>query len=79
MRTWRPAPRRTAPAAVAAITTKTGMKVHCELDHNTYPKGIKVSDAEMDLVTSPVTTFMANGNTPPQKPSPWSDSCRTGP
>jgi hypothetical protein len=27
--------------------TATGLKVHCELDKNSYPKGIAVSDAEM--------------------------------
>jgi transposase len=32
---------------IAATTTKTGLKVYCELDANSYPKGITVSDAEM--------------------------------
>ena len=32
---------------IGATTTKTGLKVMCELDENTYPKGIVVSDAEM--------------------------------
>ncbi|MGH9915334.1 MAG: ISAzo13 family transposase [Pyrinomonadaceae bacterium] len=32
---------------IAATTTKTGLKVHCELDANPYPKGIAISDAEM--------------------------------
>ena len=32
---------------IAATTTKTGLQVHCELDANSYPKGIAVSDAEM--------------------------------
>ena len=32
---------------IANTTTKTGLKIRCELDSNTYPKGIKVSDAEM--------------------------------
>lgn len=32
---------------IAATTTKTGLTVTCELDENTYPKGIKVTDAEM--------------------------------
>ena len=35
---------------IAATTTKTGLTVRCELDQNTYPAGIKVSDAEMDAV-----------------------------
>ena len=32
---------------IANTTTKTGLKIRCELDSNIYPKGIKVSDAEM--------------------------------
>ena len=32
---------------IAATTTKTGLKVRSELDTNTYPKGVKVRDAEM--------------------------------
>ena len=32
---------------IAATTTKTGLRVQCELDANSYPKGIVVSDAEM--------------------------------
>ena len=35
---------------IAATTTKTGLTVRCELDQNTYPAGVKVSDAEMDAV-----------------------------
>ncbi len=32
---------------IANTTTKTGLTIRCELDRNTYPKGIKVSNAEM--------------------------------
>ena len=32
---------------IAATTTQTGLKVLCELDHKSYPKGIVVSDEEM--------------------------------
>jgi Rhodopirellula transposase DDE domain len=32
---------------IAATTTKTGLTVRCEIDHNLYPKGITVSNAEM--------------------------------
>jgi len=32
---------------IAATTTRTGLRVHCELDERAYPKGIKVTDAEM--------------------------------
>jgi hypothetical protein len=32
---------------IAATTTKTGLTVQCELDENSYAKGIKVTEAEM--------------------------------
>ena len=32
---------------IAATTTKNGLTVRCELDANSYAKGVKVSDAEM--------------------------------
>jgi len=35
---------------IAATTTRTGLTVRCELDTNLYPKGIEVSDAEMDAL-----------------------------
>ena len=47
---WRGKPLTSRLAVVeliAATTTKTGLKVRCELDARTYPKGIKVTDAEM--------------------------------
>jgi Rhodopirellula transposase DDE domain len=33
---------------IAATTTSTGLRVHSELDTNTYPKGVKVSDEQID-------------------------------
>jgi hypothetical protein len=48
--TWREKPLTSRMAVVeliAATTTKTGLKVACELDTTEYRKGIKVSDAEM--------------------------------
>jgi len=35
---------------IASATTKTGLKILCEVDRNLYPKGIKVSDAEMETL-----------------------------
>ena len=32
---------------IAATTTSTGLIVHAELDHATYPTGVKIPDAEM--------------------------------
>ena len=48
--TWRGKPLTSREAVVeliASTTTKTGLTVRCELDTRAYPKGIKVSDAEM--------------------------------
>jgi hypothetical protein len=47
---WRGTPlldRLTVIELIANTTTDTGLKIRCELDPNTYPKGIKVSDDEM--------------------------------
>lgn len=35
---------------IAATTTKAGLKVRCELDKNLYPKGRKVTDAQVAAV-----------------------------
>jgi hypothetical protein len=35
---------------IAATTTDTGLKVQCEIDPNTYPAGLKVTDAEMNAI-----------------------------
>ena len=40
--------RETVVELIASTTTKTGLVVRCELDTRDYPKGIKVSDEEMD-------------------------------
>ena len=50
---WRGKPLvsyQTIVQLIAATTTKTGLKVQSEIDTNTYPKGIKVTDAEMDEI-----------------------------
>jgi Rhodopirellula transposase DDE domain len=49
--TWRGKPlvsRETVVELIASTTTRTGLVVRCELDTRDYPKGIKVSDEEMD-------------------------------
>jgi hypothetical protein len=33
---------------IAGTTTKSGLKVHAELDDSIYPSGIKVSDTEFE-------------------------------
>ena len=35
---------------IGSTTTDTGLQVACEIDGNLYPKGIKVSDAEMQAI-----------------------------
>jgi transposase len=35
---------------IAGTTTRKGLKVHAEIDSRSYPAGIKVPDAEMDLI-----------------------------
>jgi hypothetical protein len=50
---WRGRPLvsyQTIVQLIAATTTKTGLTVRSEIDTNTYPAGIKVSDAEMDQI-----------------------------
>lgn len=47
---WRAKPlvsHRVIVDLIATTTTKTGLKVYCELDNNSYPKGLVISDAEM--------------------------------
>src|SRR5271157_479867 len=48
--TWRGRPLislETVVELIASTKTRTGLTVRCELDTRSYPKGIKVSDAEM--------------------------------
>ena len=35
---------------IAATTTRTGLTVQAELDEGTYPKGVKISDRQMDAL-----------------------------
>ncbi len=50
---WRGRPLTSCMAIIeliCATTTKTGLKVLCELDERTYEKGIKVSQEELDAL-----------------------------
>ena len=69
---WRARPLVSYQAIVeliAATKTDTGLKVHCELDTNTYPAGIKVSDAEINAVNIERDDFHGEWNYT-IKPSP---------
>ncbi|MEO7651524.1 MAG: ISAzo13 family transposase [Bryobacteraceae bacterium] len=50
---WRGKPLRsfeTIVSLIAATTTTTGLKVHAELNTESYPAGIKVSDEELERI-----------------------------
>jgi hypothetical protein len=47
---WRGRPLESHEAVVqliGATTTRTGLRVHAQLDEGTYPKGVKISDRQM--------------------------------
>ena len=63
--TWRGKPltsRETVVDLIASTTTRTGLTVRCELDTRSYPKGIKVSDAEMTTLNIKGDTFHPEWN-----------------
>ncbi|HWJ19533.1 MAG TPA: ISAzo13 family transposase, partial [Geobacterales bacterium] len=47
---------------IANTTTDTGLTVTCQIDANTYTKGIKVSDAEMASLNIKPATFHGEWN-----------------
>jgi len=47
---------------IGSTTTDTGLKVVCELDGNAYPKGIKVSDTEMQAINITRDAFHGEWN-----------------
>jgi Rhodopirellula transposase DDE domain len=57
---------------IAATTTTTGLKVHCELDQNAYPAGLKVSDDEIKAVNLTRHDFHGEWNytVSPKRPHP---------
>jgi hypothetical protein len=62
---WRAKPLvsyRVIVELISATTTKTGLTVRCELDRNTYPKGIVVSDREMANINITRDAFHGDWN-----------------
>ena len=62
---WRGKPLRsyrTIVQLIAATTTDTGLTVRAELDENKYPKGVKVSDAQMAAVNLSRHAFHGDWN-----------------
>ena len=47
---------------IGSTTTEAGLKVCCELDANQYPKGLKVSDAEMQAINISRDEFQGEWN-----------------
>jgi hypothetical protein len=47
---------------IGATTTETGLQVCCEIDPNLYPKGIQVSDAEMQAINLTRAEFHGEWN-----------------
>ena len=62
---WRGKPlesRQVIVDLIAATTTTTGLTVHCELDTNVYAKGVKVTDADMALLSIQPGTYHPDWN-----------------
>ena len=62
---WRAVPLvsyRVIVDLISATTTKTGLTVHCELDDTAYPKGIIVSDQEMNAINISRADFHGEWN-----------------
>jgi len=62
---WRGKPLRTYRTVVqliAATTTEAGLSVRAELDEKKYPKGVKVSDAQLAAVNLTRHTFHGDWN-----------------
>ena len=53
---------QTVVQLIAAIPTDAGLKAQCEIDPNTYPAGVKVTNAEMDAINIRRHKFHSNGN-----------------
>jgi len=47
---------------IGATTTETGLQVCCEIDPNLYPKGVQVSDAEMQAINLTPDEFHGEWN-----------------
>jgi hypothetical protein len=47
---------------IAAVTTRTGLKIRAELDRGTYPSGIKVTEAEFQTLHLKPQTFHGDWN-----------------
>lgn len=61
---WRGRPLTSHQAIIeliGATTTRTGLTVHAEANTNSYPRGAKVSDAEMAAIKPQIKTNAFHG------------------
>ena len=47
---------------IGATTTETGLEVQCEIDGNLYPKGVQVTDQEMQAINLTRAEFHGEWN-----------------
>jgi len=62
---WRGRPlltHATIVSLIAGTTTTTGLKIRCELDRKTYPKGVKVTDESMASIHLEPSVFHGDWN-----------------
>jgi hypothetical protein len=64
---------------ISATTTDAGLKVQCELDTNVYPKGITLSDDEMDAINITRAEFHGEWNYTIRPGNPAAADYRAGP
>jgi hypothetical protein len=63
---------------ISATTTKTGLTVRCEIEHNLYPKASRSLTQRWPYSTSSATTSMANGTTPSSQTPPVNPAINPG-
>jgi len=47
---------------IASTTTRTGLKIEAEMDHNLYPKGLRVTDEELEKINLQKADFHGEWN-----------------
>ena len=52
----------TIVSLIGSTKTETGLKIRCELDTNNYPKGVKISDAQLEKVNIKRHAFHGDWN-----------------
>lgn len=47
---------------IASTTTRTGLKIEAEMDHNLYPKGLRVTDQDLEKTNMQKADFHGEWN-----------------